>query len=82
MKKKEEGDQKETRLTRGTSPLRLDLKIICTTGRRREVNSEQIRGWSEPIQIGQGAQTKSKDTPGEKDKSRRRQYWNLFRAKV
>lgn len=53
VKKKEEGDRKETSLTTGTSQLRLGLKITCKTG-RREVNSEQIQGGSELIQIGSG----------------------------
>lgn len=52
VKKKEEGDQKETSLTTGTPQLRLGLKITCTTGRGREVNSEQIRAESKLIQIG------------------------------
>lgn len=81
VKKKEEGDQKETSLTTGTSQLRLGLKVTCTTGRRREVHSEQIRGGLSSSRQGQDAQTKSKDMPGEKEKSKRKQRWGLTRAK-
>lgn len=55
MKKKGKSSLKQTSLATGISQVRSSLKITHTKDRRREVNSEQIQGWSELIQIGSGS---------------------------